>query len=56
MKWEYFLDSSYFDMWAVRPVGNRNFYTTMHVPTEEQARNLTELMNSESPWEEENVG
>jgi hypothetical protein len=25
VKWEMFLDSSYYDMWAVRPVGDKDF-------------------------------
>jgi len=25
VKWEVFIDRSYFDMWAVRPVGDKDF-------------------------------
>lgn len=47
-EWEYFCDVSYYDMWAVRPVGDKNFYSQylFHVPTMEEAKTLKDLLES----------
>lgn len=37
MKWETFCDLSYYDMWAVRPVGMRDFNRTLHFAKREEA-------------------
>ena len=45
MKWEVFCDLSYFDMWAVRPVGDRDFNSPrlFHFASESDARKFAEL-------------
>jgi hypothetical protein len=38
LKMEVFNDPSHYDMWAVRPVGVRDFNQTVHFDTEHEAR------------------
>lgn len=40
MKYEYFCDESYYDMWAVRPIGETRWGHCYHVPTQEEAKGL----------------
>lgn len=51
MQWEYFLDLSYFDLWAVRVVGNRNFEEVIHVINEPSAKFLCKFLNEVTPKE-----
>lgn len=46
MKWEYFVDESYYGMYAVRPVGDKNFNSPrlFHFADEEDAIKCVELM------------
>jgi hypothetical protein len=46
MKWEIFCDSSYYDMWAVRPVGDQSFTSQnlFHVTSKEEAERLKEVL------------
>lgn len=32
MKWEYYLDIGYYDMWAVRPIGDKDFNSQKLIP------------------------
>ena len=50
IKWEMFCDESYYDMWAVRPVGDKDFNSPrlFHVSTREDAIKLVGLLNSAS--------
>jgi hypothetical protein len=47
-KWEYFQDPSYYDMYAVRPIGDKEFNSKLlfHVTNESEASRLAELLNS----------
>lgn len=38
LKMEVFNDPSHYDMWAVRPIGVRDFNLTVHFNTEHEAR------------------
>jgi len=40
-KWEIWRDRCYYEMWAVRPVGSRNFYETAHFSHREDAEAFT---------------
>lgn len=46
----WFYDESYFSMWAVRPVGDKDFNSPrlFHVSTREDAIKLVGLLNSAS--------
>lgn len=44
--YEYFQDPAYFDMWAVRPVGERRWGFCFHVPSQQEAHGLADLLNS----------
>ena len=44
--WECFLDPSYFDMWAVKQIGNTRFDAAYHVTSEVEARRLCAMLNS----------
>lgn len=46
--WEYYLDNTYYDLWAVRPVDDKNFNSGLlfHVSSENEAEKLTELLNT----------
>ena len=44
--WECFLDSAYYDMWAIRQTGNRNFEETIHVINGKEAKHLCAWLNS----------
>lgn len=47
MKWEYFLDHSYYDMYAVRPEGDKDFNSPrlFHVVAKHEAEKLCEYLN-----------
>lgn len=44
--WECFSDPCYYDMWAVRPKGEKRWGHCFHVASGEEARGLVELLNS----------
>ena len=48
MKYEYFLDESYYSMWAVRPVGDIDFNSKNlhHVATEKEAIKLKDKLEA----------
>ncbi len=45
--WETFCDRCYYDMWAVRQIGDRDFNSQrlFHVPSQEEAIALRDLLN-----------
>lgn len=43
--WECFQDSSYYDMWCVRQVGDRTFGSGFHLMRGEEATALRDLLN-----------
>lgn len=47
MKWEYYLDYSYYDMWAIRPEGDKDFNSPnlIHVATMKEAEALCKKLN-----------
>jgi hypothetical protein len=47
VKWEYFFDDAFFDMWAVRPIGDKDFNSPrlFHFILKEDAENLKDLLN-----------
>jgi len=49
--WEVFLDVSYYDMWAVRPKGDRSFTSEslFHLPSQQEARNLAKYLSTLTP-------
>jgi len=51
MRWEIFLDGSYYDMWAVRPIGDADFNSKHlhHFKNKEDAENFKESV--ENPFE-----
>lgn len=48
MKWEMFLDHSYYDMYAVRPEGDKDFNSrrTFHFQLKTEAERLLNYLNS----------
>lgn len=50
VEWEMFQDPAYFDMWAVRPVGDRDFNSPrlFHFANEDQARRFLSLLRLSS--------
>ncbi len=44
--WEYFCDESYYHLWAVRRKTETAFGQGFHVQNEEEAKGLTELLNT----------
>lgn len=54
MKWEMFCDPAYYDMWAVRPVGDKNFNSEklFHFNLKDEAKKLLDYLN----WIEEREG
>lgn len=46
VKWEIFLDKSFYDMWAVRPKGDKDFNSPrlFHFIHKEEAEKLKELL------------
>lgn len=46
--WEAFCDIGYYDMWAVRPIGDESFNSQelFHVPSKEEAKTLSEYLNA----------
>lgn len=51
-EWELFRDSSYFDMFCVRPKGSKKFGVGFHLINEEEASNLCDLLNNKVSVEE----
>lgn len=46
MTWECFCDESYFDYWAVRPVGEKRWGYCFHLVTRKEAEELRDMLNS----------
>lgn len=46
-EWECFCDESYYDMWAVRPKGDRSFQSQQlfHLPSKEEAEALRDILS-----------
>lgn len=44
--WECFADRSYFDMWCVRQVGERDFRRSFHLVNADEAQGLCDLLNT----------
>lgn len=45
-RYEVFADPAYFDMWAVRPVDDRSFFSAIHVATETEAHELASTLRA----------
>lgn len=47
MKWEIFCDTSYYDLWCMRPVGDKDFNSPLsfHFAKKEDAEALLEIVN-----------
>jgi hypothetical protein len=55
MKWEWFDDSSYYNLGCVRPAGERRFGCGFHLHSHEEARVLAEFLSeidAPNPWAE----
>lgn len=50
--WEYFCDRSYYDQWAVREKGETRWGHCFHVPSLEEAKGLTGILNACAPMRE----
>lgn len=46
IEWEFFCDRSYYDLWAVRPVGEKRFGYCFHLHAKEEAEGLRNLLNN----------
>ena len=44
MEWECFSDPSHYDMWCVRPVGERTFGAGYHLMRQEEAEHLRDRL------------
>ena len=44
-KFECFCDISYYDLWAVRPIGEKRWGYCYHLPTKEEAEGLKDELN-----------
>jgi hypothetical protein len=44
MDWEIFCDHSYYDLWAVRPVGEKRWGKCFHVQSHGEADTLRDLL------------
>jgi hypothetical protein len=44
MNWETFCDASYYDLWAVRPVGEKRWGCVFHLNSREEAEGLARLL------------
>ena len=44
--WECFADPSYFDMWCVREIGERQFGKSFHLVNGDEAQGLCDLLNA----------
>ncbi len=42
--WEAFCDTSYYDLWAVRPTGETRWGCTFHLNSAEEAKGLAKLL------------
>lgn len=53
MKWEYYLDHSYYDMYAVRPEGDHDYQSAklFHTVTKLEAERLCNYLNGDSEYE-----
>lgn len=51
--WEHFCDPAYFDMWAVRRTGERDFRKSFHVPSQAEAAALADILTSLEKVKEE---
>lgn len=53
-KWEYYLDHSYFDMWAVRRLDDKNFNSDklFHLMSMEEAVALSDTLNELELWKD----
>jgi hypothetical protein len=47
MDWEYFEDKSYYDLWAVRPVGETRWGACFHLHNKEEAEMLSKLLTAQ---------
>lgn len=47
-RWECFCDTSYFDMWCVRKVGERRFGHGFHLVNGDQAQGLCDLLSKQA--------
>jgi hypothetical protein len=47
-EWEAFCDASYFDMWAVRPIGENRWGHCFHLPSKDEAEGLRSILNKSS--------
>lgn len=45
-RWEIFCDESYYHMWTVRPVGERDFNKTLHVVSQADAKVAVEYLDA----------
>lgn len=54
--WEHFRDESYFDLWCVRPTGEKTFGVGFHVSTEAEAIALVETLAGKASPRPEAVG
>jgi hypothetical protein len=45
-QWEWFSDPAYYDLWAVRPIGDKDFGSSklFHVQTEHEAKALCDIL------------
>lgn len=55
MKWETFFDEAYFHMWAVRPVGDKDFYSDklFHLVHKNEAEELVKFLDSITKGEDD---
>lgn len=54
-RWEAFLDTSYYDLWAVRPVGETRFNSTFHVRSKDEADALVATLTASPSGEVERL-
>jgi hypothetical protein len=56
VEWECFEDTSYYNLWAVRPVGEREWGKCFHLVNGDEARALTALLTKYAvAWPEPRV-
>jgi hypothetical protein len=48
VRWETFRDESYYDMWCVRPVGERRFGHSFHLINGDEAKGLCEFLETQA--------
>lgn len=54
-KWECFCDEAYYQMWAVREVGEKRFGYCFHLNSREEADGLTQILNNTPSIKREDV-